>query len=493
MISLLDRAKRALVLNAAFNVFRDFLGLVVMLVLVRLLEPEQYGQFALVTAVIGFISVFAHQNFIAHTLQVRNDDEIHYQDHFTAGGLIQIAMFVITNITAVILSYFDAYASVSTLIHVMSIGFLLEWPCELRLKMLERSLNWGRLRLLHAIGLVFSSALAIIMAFLGAGVYALLVPGILVTVPFIFDLFFILRWRPTWAWSSERYVPALKFGLTRIVSGLAGRARRLVESGAVVYVFGFASAGLLDRAVSLGMMFCQRAASQIMYTLYPIVTKLEPNSDEYRVASSIVLRGVTWFTIPIAVVLVVLAIPFVNVVYGNNWGEVIPLVPTAVTLGAVSAVSYVIYMLLLGHKEERRCMTLDIFELAGTLAALGLLLREGLITYLLGLVCVRLLGLFFSAVWLLRCGGINRLELSNALFPAMLASGVAYSLCQGVVTISDWSVHNSGVAVAYAVLFLLAYVTTLRTLFADPLSELVEYLPANGAIGRFLRFRPNPA
>ena len=195
MTSLLDRAKHALVWNAAFNIFRDFLGLIVMLVLVRLLKPEQYGQFALVTAIIGFISVFAHQNFIAHTLQVRDDSNVHYQDHFTAGGPIQITMFAITNVVAIGMRYFDDYAGIAILVHTMSIGFLLEWPCELRLKMLERSLNWRRLRLLHAIGLVASSAVAIAAGFLGAGVYALLLPGLLVPLPFIFDLFFLQKWR----------------------------------------------------------------------------------------------------------------------------------------------------------------------------------------------------------------------------------------------------------------------------------------------------------
>ena len=459
-----------------------------MLVLVRLLEPEQYGQFALVTAIIGFISVFAHQNFIAHTLQVRSDEEVNYQDHFTAGGSIQIAMFVITNFAAVGLSFFGRYASVTLLVHVMSIGFLLEWPCELRLKMLERSLNWGRLRLLHAIGLIISSALAIAMGFLGAGVYALLVPGLLVTLPFIFDLFFIQSWRPTWTWSRERYIPALKFGFMRMTSGLVGRSRRLIESGVVVYVLGFTSAGLFERAVSLGLMFSGRAATQIMYTLYPVMTKLEPGTDDYRRAGSAILRGVTWFTVPVTVVLAVVAVPLVNVVYGGNWDDVIPLVSVAVVLGAVAAVFYIMYMLLLGHNEARRCVSADCLDLAGTLAALALLLREGLIMYLVGLLVVRVLVLCYVTFWLLSCGGIDRKELSHALFPAIISSGVAFTVCWGVVGMTDGMVQTPIAAVVYGLSFLLVYVVSLRILFRHVLAEFVNYLPGNRTIGRVLFF-----
>jgi len=485
-MSLLDRAKHALIWNAGFNVLRDILALIVMLVLVRILDPEQYGQFALVTATIGFISVFAHQNFIAHTLQVRDDGEVNYQDHFTAGCVIQFSMFVITNFAALAMSYFDRFASISPLVSVMSIGFLLEWPCELRLKMLERSLDWRRLRILHAIGLVISSIAAIAMAVMGAGVYALLLPGLLVTVPFIADLFLLQKWRPTWSWSRDRYMPALRFGFLRMTSGLVGRSRKLIESGVVVYVLGFASAGLLERAVSLGAMLCQRAASQVMYTLYPVITKLDPDTESYRRASSILLRGITWFAVPSAVVLAVLAAPVVHVVYGGNWEEVVPLVPVAVFLGASAAIFHVVYLLLLGHNEERRCVKTDIFEMIGTFVVLFLLLPKGLTEYLIGLLVIRLMVLACSLYWLLSCRAVKRKDLSDALFPAMLSSGMAYAVCGAVIGAMGWSLGSVATMLTYLGLFSIAYLSCLRIIFPQLLKELVGYLPGNGVVGRFL-------
>lgn len=480
--------RHALVWNAAFNVFRDLLGLVVMLVLVRLLEPAHYGQFALVTAIIGLVSVFGHQNFIAHTLQLRDDRDVHYQDHFTVGGSIQVLMFLITNGIAFGIRFIEDYASISPLIHVMSIGFLLEWPCELRLKMLERSLNWARLRFLHGIGLVVSSVIAICMGYLGAGVYALLVPGLLIALPFIFDLFYIEKWRPTWTLDRERYMPAFKFGLNRLTSGLMGRSRRLIESGVVVYVLGFSAAGLLERAVSLGLMFCHRVAMQIMYTLYPVVTRLEPGSEEYRRASSIVLRGVTWFTIPVAMLLALLAAPFVHVVYGGNWDEVVPLVPVAVVLGGVAAVFSIVYTLLLGLNQERRCLISDVIELLGTLVALVFLARGGLIGYLLALLVVRIVVLFIGTYWLLLCDGLSRKEVSNSVFPALVSSSIAYAVCQSSVSLTGLSPHDPSVALIYGIAFLSIYLIALRMLFSDLLIQLINYLPANRRIGRVLLF-----
>jgi O-antigen/teichoic acid export membrane protein len=488
-MSLLERAKHAVVWNALFNVFRDVLALAVMLVLVRLLEPEQYGEFAMVTAIVGLISVFAHQNFIAHTLQVRDENSVHYQDHFTAGGPIQLAMFLVTNLVAVGLQYSDSYAGISIPLHVMSIGFLLEWPCELRRKMLERTLDWKRLRLLHAIGLVASSTLAITMGLLGAGVYALLIPGLMVTVPFIVDLFFIHSWRPTWEWNRERYMPALRFGVSRLASGVVGRSRRLTESAVIVYILGFTSAGLFDRALSLGVMFSHRIAAQIVYTLYPVLTKLEPGTKDYRRAAGMLLRGVSWFAVPVTVVLAVLAAPIVNVVYGHRWDGVISLVPAAMVLGGVATILHVVYMLLLAHNEERRCVSADVLELVGTVGMLVWLLPMGLLTYLLGLLLVRILALSYGTFWLLSCKGIERIELSSAFFPAIMASGFAYSICECVLAVVGRSVDNAAEVIVYGVVFLVLYLIVIRIFFAKPLFELVNYLPASVLIGRFLFVR----
>ena len=104
-----------------------------------------------------------------------------------------------------------------------------------------------------------------------------------------------------------------------------------------------------------------------------------------------------------------------------------------------------------------------------------------------------MLVLFYGTFWLLSCGGIDREELSNALFPAIVSGGVAYTICQSVVTMTDWSVHNPIVAIIYGIVFLLVYMVSLRVLFTNVLVELINYLPANRTIGRFLFFAQNPA
>src|SRR4051794_18331252 len=83
--SLAQRARLALLWTTGFTFFCDVLQFGVTLTLVRILPPEAYGQFGLVTTSISFLTVPSFREILAHTMQVRDDAQTHYQDQFTAG------------------------------------------------------------------------------------------------------------------------------------------------------------------------------------------------------------------------------------------------------------------------------------------------------------------------------------------------------------------------------------------------------------------------
>lgn len=487
--ALAEKAKLSVLWNTGFNLFRDALQFGVMLVLVRLLDPAAYGQFGMATSVIGFISVFAFQNFIAYTIQVRSDDDVHYQDHFTAGAFIQLGLFLVANLVAVVLWFIDSYSEIAPLVHLLSLSFLLEWPCELRRKMLERALDWKHLRTLHGVGLVVSSVLAIFMGIMGSGVYALVVPGMLVTAPFIYELFITKGWRPTWQWNKERFNAAFRFGLTRMGSGLTVQIRPLLENGLIVQTVGYASVGLLGRAVGLSTMFCQRLALQLMYAIYPVLTKVEPGTARYRKMSDLILRLVAWGAFPTAAVFAALAKPVVSTVYGAKWLEVIPLLPWAMLVAALAAMVHTAYMLLLAHHGQGVCLKIDLMILAGTSIALFVGMPFGLVVYLQYLVLSQLLaltGLFWA---LHRAGGSSLDGLIQALLPALLGVFSAYVFSETICRILHIDVNLFWAALLYGFHFLLVYCFMLRLFFLPPLKELVSYLPGKKTIGSLLFLR----
>ncbi len=102
-----DQARQAVFWNTGFTLFREILQFGLTLILVRLVVPEAYGQFGLVTSLIGFLQVFSFEHFITYTIQVRQQDQVHYQEHFTAGAIFQIGLFGCTHLSAYLLRHIE--------------------------------------------------------------------------------------------------------------------------------------------------------------------------------------------------------------------------------------------------------------------------------------------------------------------------------------------------------------------------------------------------
>jgi O-antigen/teichoic acid export membrane protein len=487
MSNLGQKARSAVIWNAGFSLFCDLLQFGTMLVLVRLLAPASYGEFGLVMSIIGFLSIFSFNNFVAHALQAREDADTRWQEHFTAGAVLQGGMFVLTNLVALALRWFPAYAAVAPLVHVMSLTYLLEWPWLIRCLMLERALDFRRLRLLNATGLLAAAATSLLLASLGFGTMALVAPTLLTGIPFLYDLFVRCRWRPNWSWSWEAYRPAWQFGLTRIGSGLAFHSRQILESTTAIALIGFGGFGIFTRSVGLSTMFCQKIAFQLLNSIYPLLTRLEGQGGNPARIGGLVLRLVVWIVVPIAIVFAALAAPVVRVVYGAKWMEVTPLLPWAMAWGALAAVAHAAYMLLLARQKARLCLVADVGMLAGTGVALALALPHGILAYLMAIVGVQMMLVVALLVTLARCAAVSVVGLRDAFFPAVLAGAVAWCALAVAQWLAGWGAPTVFLtALIWGSAFGLLYLAILRVGFKQELVDLIAYFPARRPISRLL-------
>ena len=483
---LAEKARSAVIWNAGFNLFRDGLQFCQMLVLARLLDPDAYGKFGLVMSITGFLAIFSSNTFLTHTLQVKEDNAARFQEHFTAGGVLQLMLFAIANAIAFSFWQLDGYAAAAPLLHALSFTYLLEWTCEIRRKMIEREFDWKTLRLLHGSGLLVSTILAIVMAWLGAGAYALVVPGLVVTLPFIIDLFFFKKWRPTWQWSWAAYRPAFHFGLTRIGAGLSEKGRLLLESSVLVAVLGFGPMGIVNRAIGLAQMACGKFATQLIYSIYPILTRLDKDGGKASLAGNLIVRVVAWFVVPVACCLSTLAQPVVATIYGEKWMDVVPLLSWTLTWAAMGAIVHALYMLTLAQNRARYCLVLDIVTLASTAFALWVMLPRGVVPYLGSLVVIHGLKSLLLVPSLIRENALTWSGLVSAIAPPVVAVTIAFLgsnlLCDTFLGPRDsfWP------AATWGCLFFVAYTSALRILFVPSLSELVSYFPGRNSLSRAL-------
>jgi O-antigen/teichoic acid export membrane protein len=484
-------ARSAVLWGGTFTFLRDVAQFTVMLVLVRLLSPEDYAIAAIVQAISGVFAIFSFATLSSHALQIRNPEENDWQAHFTAGAMLNSAIAGLVLLLALALSFTSRYREAALPLMALPAVFLMEVPGWLRHRMLEVHHDWKRLRILHIVGIILAAMAGLASALMGGGVWALIVQLPMIGLPSAIDLFVAARFKPDWTWSWTHYRKTVSFALDRAASGLFGRARALNENMLLSSIYDLATLGIFSRANGLATLLAGRIGATAITALYPVVTRAERGSLRFQRLASLILRGVCWTTAPLVAFLAVAAHDTVLLLYGPRWGSVVPLLPFAAAATGIVSVWNALSGLLLANDESRAVLSMEVLAAVSAIALAFVLVPYGARAYLAGLALHALVFVGTTIAVLLRKGAMSASGVAMAIIPAAVAglTGAVAVLCLHASASADvtilFRIMLDGAILA------IVYILTLRIAFSGQLTELLEVIPAGPVLARAMML-PDP-
>jgi O-antigen/teichoic acid export membrane protein len=471
-------ARASLLWGGGFTLLRDIAQFGVMLVLVRLLTPADYGTAALAQSIFGVVSVVAYGTFSNHALQLRNPDDIDWQAHFTSAVVLNTVLIGLVLLLAFGLSFSQRYSEAALPLAALSVVFLIEIPGTLRHRMLEAHHDWKRFRLLLIIGTFLGLGSGLLVGLMGGGAWALIVQVPMLGLPAAIDLLFIQRFRPDWSWSWARWQETFHFGIVRLVSGVMTNGRHLAVAAIIAASFDLATLGIFSRAVGMAALFAGRIGGIASSSLYPVITRADPGSEQMRRIAAVFLKGVCWSTILMATFASMTSPYLVDLLYGDQWHAVAPLVPLTAAAVAANSVLSATTSLLLANNGIRACFWLDAATNLLSILAAVILLPYGPLAYLQGLVAINIVLVVAAQALLVAMRAADLLGILSAIVPCFVAavfSALAVLILRSWSSISLMFVRLAleGAVVA------LVFVSSLRILFPRQLDQLITHVPAS--------------
>jgi O-antigen/teichoic acid export membrane protein len=481
---------RGLGWNAGFQIFAAAANFAAMIVLVRLIPAAEYGKVATVVGVLTLINAFNVQVFFSHAFQAPERGDPDWSLHWSAGLYIQLAMSGVCHAIAAWCWTSAAYAPIAGLLHLGAVGILLTLPTQLAITMLQRDLNFARLRILMAASTLVRLGATVLLAWYGWGAYAIVVGGNLLSgLPFAIDLLFIRRWRPdpgSWRWPDwRRYAAPMRFGLHQVGSALVASARGVLEAVVLPGTVGYTAIGLWSRGHALYTSTVGQGVNAIFETVRPVLPRSAGDPVRYAANAGMFVRVMLLIMVPGAVYIAVEGITLSRILYGIKWTGADPLILPGALAGLGLGLFLLAATLVLSANRARHYFVLNVLGAlictpallvpwqGGDIAAYAWALAGA--QFCAGLVALRIAAPLIGAGWIV--GGA---------VPAIIASACGAAL----VELLQHTVHTSGYAmrctvdtVAYA----LSLIVILRALFPGPLRELLAQLPGGASVRRWLR------
>lgn len=395
--------------------------------LARLLTPEDFGLISMVAAVTGLLLVFKDLGLSTATIQRSQLTHAQASTLFWLNLLASLALTAITVICAPLIAALYDRAELTLIAIALGLCFPLSGLSAQHLSMLQRTMRYRALAGIQLAASLAAVAIGIIGALRGWHYWALIAmtatSGVVTTT---------LSWL-TVRWTPGR--PALD-PETRSMIGLGGNLAlfrfanhllRNVDNLLIGWAWGAAALAQYSRAYGVTLQLQQSAQTPVGSVVVASLSRLQAEPERYRQFYLNSLAATCNVLIPVTTLLLLLAKPLVNLVFGDQWSEA----ATLVQFLGVSMILRPIYnssgwlYISSGRTKEMRNWGLgaSLFIIAGFVAGLpfgteGVALSFSISLVLLIAPCMR------NA---LEGTGLRLLDITRACAPAYIASAIGTS------------------------------------------------------------------
>lgn len=290
-----------------------------MIVLARILLPEDFGLLVLVTIFIMIAKVLAESGFNTALIQKKDADEVDFSSVFYLNlAVSSVLYFALYILAPYIASFFDGPQLVSV-IRVLSLSLFLNAFNSIQNAIISRNMQFKKLFLSSLIAVIISGIIGICMAISNFGVWALVVQQLTQQLLMTTVLFITVKWRPKILFSVNRIRSLFSFGWKLMISTLIDNIYSNLRSLLISKMFSPVFLGFYSRGEQFPSFIVYNLNGSIQSVLLPALASQQEDRNRIKemVRRSIVTSSFVIF--PMMVGLTVVAKPLVLILLTEKW------------------------------------------------------------------------------------------------------------------------------------------------------------------------------
>ena len=292
------------------------------MVLARLLTPRDYGLVGMVTAVIGFASVFKDLGLSSATIQRA---EISHQQvsnlfwlNVTVGGVISLLVAALAPSVA----WFYHEPRLRAIGLASASLYLLGGLTTQHQALLQRQMRFVAVATVDISALIIGLGTGIGLAWVGAGYWALVYMSIAQALAAMIGAWLACRWQPGWISRKTGVRELVAFGGNITVVDFLSYITRNLDNVLIGWRWGPQPLALYAKAYQMLMMPLVQINAPVRGVTIPALSRLQNDPGQFRTFYLKALSLVSLVTLPMILLFILLSEEIVLVVLGPQWGGV---------------------------------------------------------------------------------------------------------------------------------------------------------------------------
>lgn len=316
-----DRVVKGVQWSAIQQFLTQIIQFVVTIVLARILEPKEFGLVAVCMIILTILQVINETGFGAALMQKLDRDETDFFSVFILNILMGIALYLLLFTSAPLLAEIFKLPELTTVVRILGLNLIISSFIVVQRTKLLINVDFKTWAKASVGGAIAAGAVGILMAYKGAGVFALVAQSLFSNFLSVVAIWCMVKWRPTFHFSFNRLKSLFQFAYKLILARLINVVFNEIYSSVVALFFNPTQLVFFNRAKSFEYISSNNIVTIVQRVAVPVMCEKQKSKDDLRKVTLSFIRTTGLIIIPLIVLLHVLANPLIICLLTDKWIE----------------------------------------------------------------------------------------------------------------------------------------------------------------------------
>ncbi len=301
------------------------ISIAVTLLLARFLTPDDYGLVAMMAVFIAIANSLMDMGFNQALIRKQNATEVDFSTAFYMNFILGIISYLLLYISAPLISDYFNETMLISLIRVAGIVILINTFQFVPRSILTRNLNF-KVQLKATVPATFISGIcAVILAYAGYGVWALIAQTIISSLIITILLWSMGdRWKPKFIFSYNSLSEMFDFGSNLFLSGIIDIIFKNIYVLIIVKLFSTTIAGHYFFVSKVKELILLQLVDSIQKVTYPSLSTIQDDDIRLKAGYRKIIQVTTFTFFPVITMTAALAEPMFLALFTEKWLPAVP-------------------------------------------------------------------------------------------------------------------------------------------------------------------------
>ncbi len=336
--SLFDKVAQAGLWVFLLRILEKTLGFVRLIILARILAPNDFGLFGLSLLSLSVMETFSQTGFQTALIQKKEDISPYLDVAWTVSLIRGLALFAILFLLAPSIAVFFNASEASLVIRLIGLSIFLNGLTNVGVVYFQKDLDFKK-QFLYQFSITISDfVVAILAAVILRNVWALVFGQLAGGLTGAVISYFIHPYRPKLSLNIGRVKELFDFGRWVVGSHIL---TFLITQGDDIFVgkmLGMVPLGFYQMAYKISNMPATEISHVVSKVTFPAYSRMQDNLLRLKESYTRVLQFTTFLSFPIAGLIFLLAHDFTRIFLGQKWMSIVPPMQILAVCGAIRSV-----------------------------------------------------------------------------------------------------------------------------------------------------------